>query len=137
MGQGLSMKQSSILLFVLLLFASVSLAAAGDLELQSNRFQVIVAWKTPAGATGAGQGIAVTSDSGYFWFFDPANVELILKVLDGCALNQHFWVFAGGLTNVNTTITVIDVEKGVARTYTNPQSTPFQPIQDTSAFACP
>ncbi|HEY4563258.1 MAG TPA: hypothetical protein VIJ36_09775, partial [Thermoanaerobaculia bacterium] len=70
----------------------------------------------------------------YFWFFDPANVETIVKVLNGCGLNQRYWVFAGGLTSVQTVITVRDTRTGIAKTYTNPQGTPFQPVQDTSAF---
>jgi hypothetical protein len=59
-------------------------------------------------------------------------------VLDGCSLNSHYWVFAGGLTNVNAVITVTDTSNGTSKTYTNPANTEFKPIQDTSAFAtCP
>jgi hypothetical protein len=118
---------------------ATSAHAAGDtmLPLQNSRFQVAVTWKTPDGSTGSGHGVALTGDSGYFWFFDAANVELILKVLDGCAVSQHFWVFAGGLTNVMATISVTDTLTGVNKTYTNPLSTPFRPIQDTAAFNCP
>jgi hypothetical protein len=59
----------------------------------------------------------------------------VVKVLDGCAVSNTFWVFAGGLTNVQTTIQVTDTATGASQTYSNPQSTPFAPIQDTSAFA--
>jgi len=38
---------------------------------------------------------------------------------------------------VLTTITVTETATGAARRYDNPQSTPFRPIQDTGAFACP
>jgi hypothetical protein len=35
-------------------------------------------------------------------------------------------------------LTVTDTQTGAIQTYTNPQGTPFQPIQDTNAFAtCP
>ena len=34
-------------------------------------------------------GVGLTSDSGYFYFFDPANIELVIKVLNGCGLNGH------------------------------------------------
>jgi len=33
-------------------------------------------------------------------------------------------------------ITVTDTHTGATQTYENPQSTPFQPIQDTAAFLC-
>jgi len=80
----------------------------------------------------------LTTDTGYFWFFRDTNVEMVLKVLDGCGVNDRFWVFAGGLTNVAVEIEVCDTLAGLKRLYSNPQETPFQPIQDTGAFAtCP
>jgi hypothetical protein len=45
-------------------------------------------------------------------------------------------VFSGGLTNVAYTITVTDTVTGISKTYSNPQGTPSQPIQDTNAFVC-
>jgi hypothetical protein len=106
--------------------------------LAAGRFRVTTSWSTPQGDTGTGMAVPLTGDTGYFWFFNDANVELVLKVLNACSFADHFWVFAGGLTNVAVEITVVDSVTGAARTYTNPQSTPFQPIQDTMAFAtCP
>jgi PKD repeat protein len=103
-----------------------------------SRFKVETTWKTPAGATGSGQAVQLTSDTGYFWFFNSENVEMVVKVLDACSLNQRFWDFAGGLTNVQVDIKVTDTKTGTVKMYHNPQNTPFQPIQDTSAFAtCP
>jgi PKD repeat protein len=105
--------------------------------LDGNRFQVDVGWTAPqAGGSGPGEAVALTDDTGYFWFFNQANVEMVIKVLNGCAVNHQFWVFAGGLTNVGVDITVTDTLTGKMRTYHNPQGTPFQPIQDTSAFGC-
>ena len=63
---------------------------------------------------------------------------MVVKVLNGCGLNQRYWVFAGGLTNVKVTLTVTDMSNNTVKVYTNPINTPFQPIQDTAAFAtCP
>ena len=65
-------------------------------------------------------------------------VEMVVKALNACTFNSRFWVFAGGLTDVNVVMTVTDTLSGVVKTYTNPQSTAFQPILDTAAFAtCP
>lgn len=51
---------------------------------------------------------------------------------------DRYWVFAGGLTDVQTRITVTDTRTGNIKTYLNLQGTAFQPIQDTGAFAtCP
>jgi hypothetical protein len=99
-----------------------------------NRFQVTVTWRDPQGNTGSGRAVPLTSDTGYFWFFNQANIELVIKVLDACIINQRFWVFAGGLTNVEVEIKVVDTETGTEKTYRNPQNTAFLPIQDTSAF---
>jgi DNA-binding beta-propeller fold protein YncE len=106
--------------------------------LQGGRFRVEIAWRTPDGGSGPGEAVRLTADSAYFWFFSSGNVELLVKVLDGCPVNQRAWVFAGGLTNVRTTLTVTDTKTGAARTYDNPQGTAFAPLQNTSAFAsCP
>ncbi len=79
-------------------------------------------------------------DYGVFFFFDPDNIEMVVKVLDACDLEgfNSFWVFAAGLTDVEVTLTVTDTQTGSSKEYFNPLNTAFQPIQDTSAFAtCP
>jgi len=59
-------------------------------------------------------------------------------VLDGCGINQRYWVFAGGLTDVRVELTVEDTVSGEVRIYTNPLGGAFLPIQDMEAFAtCP
>ncbi|MGH9399710.1 MAG: hypothetical protein ACRD00_05035, partial [Thermoanaerobaculia bacterium] len=79
-----------------------------------------------------------TSDTGQFWFFSSSNVEIVVKVLNGCGVNTRYWVFAGGLTNVQVTLTVTDMSNSTMKTYINPLNTAFAPIQDTNAFAtCP
>ncbi len=111
-------------------------AGPARLCLGGNRFQVDVAWTAPGRGSGSGRAIPLTNDTGYFWFFSDSNIEMVIKVLDACGVNQKFWVFAGGLTNVETGITVTDTLTGAVRTYRNPPDTPFQPIQDTGAFPC-
>lgn len=106
--------------------------------LQGGRFRVEATWQTADGASGAAQAAPLTGDTGSFWFFSSANVELLVKVLNGCALTHAFWVFAGGLTNVQVALSVTDSQTGETNVYKNPQATAFLPIQDTAAFAtCP
>ncbi len=113
-------------------------AGPTTLCLNGGRFRVTAFYATAAGASGPGMGVSLTGDSGYFWFFDSANIELVVKVLDACTLaSPHFWVFAGGLTNVGDTLIVEDTQTGASRTYNNPIGTPFAPLQDTQAFSCP
>jgi hypothetical protein len=106
--------------------------------LNFSRFRVTVTFLTPQGQSGNGMAVPETTDTGMFWFFTANNIEAIIKVVNGCVLNSRYWVFAGGLTNVQVVLTVTDTQTGTTRTYTNPQGTAFQPIQDTNAFAtCP
>ena len=58
-------------------------------------------------------------------------------MLTGCTVNNDYWVFAGGLTDVGVRIKVTDTVTGAAKSYSNAVGTPFQPIQDSSAFPCP
>lgn len=110
---------------------------ANSLCLNNGRFRVTATYQSAA-SSGAGTAIPGTSDTGQFWFFSAQNVEIVVKVLNGCGFNQRYWVFAGGLTNVQVTLTVTDMANNTVKTYTNPLNTAFQPIQDAAAFAtCP
>jgi hypothetical protein len=111
---------------------------AHTLCLNDHRFAVTASYTSvPQGLPVQATAVPLTADTGYFWFFDPANVELVVKVLDGCAVNGHAWVFAGGLTNVNVLLQVIDTRTGTMQSYSNALGTAFQPVQDSSAFPCP
>ena len=110
---------------------------ATTLCLHGGRFKVTTTWTRTNGDSGSGTGVTLTDDSAYFWFFSPDNVELVVKVLDACPNAQRFWVFAGGLTNVEVRMTVVDTDTGAVRIYDNPLGTAYVPLQDTNAFACP
>jgi membrane-associated phospholipid phosphatase len=108
--------------------------------LENSRFKVQSIWRTFIGiesGSAPGHALPQTNDFGQFWFFSPDNVELSVKVLNGCALNNHFWVFASGLTNVEVVLRVTDTLTGETRTYFNPNGQAYTPVQDTSAFSCP
>jgi ELWxxDGT repeat protein len=107
--------------------------AADRLCLGNGRFAVTVAWRDFAGNTGTGQAIPLTADTGGFWFFSPENLELAVKVLDGRALNNAFWVFYGALSNVEYEITVTDTETGLTRRYQNPAGQ-LASVGDTRGF---
>jgi hypothetical protein len=115
---------------------TVPACAPDRLCFQEGRFEVRAEWVADISSFGTATPIQLTADTGYFWFFQPENVELLVKVIDGCFLNGHFWFFAAGLTNVETRITVTDTLLGTTQTYTNPRGTPFAPVQATSTFGC-
>jgi len=117
-------------------------AGATRLCLQKGRFRAEVAWDAN-GTAGAGQAVAnpsagLSENSGLFWFFSPDNWEVMVKVLDGCALNGRFWVFAAGTTNVHYVLTVTDTATGAVARYENPAGRAAAAVTDTSAFQnCP
>jgi hypothetical protein len=79
--------------------------------------------------------VPLTDDSGYFWFFNPDNIEMLLKVLDACVEPfNHFWVFSAGLTNVEVALKVTDLATGEEKVYNNPLGQAYPPILDTEAF---
>jgi hypothetical protein len=109
-----------------------------SLCLAGYRFRVTATFQqTPEGPSSPATAVPLTNDTGYFWFFDPTNVEMVVKVLTGCAVNNDYWVFAGGLTDVGVELKVTDTLTGAVKMYSNAVGTPFQPIQDSSAFPCP
>jgi plastocyanin len=112
---------------------------ATTLCLNNGRFQVQVQWVDYFGNTGFGQVVPnFSADSGLFWFFSANNWELMVKVLNGCPVNQHYWVFGAAATSVQYTITVSDTQTGQIKQYFNPLNTQAAALTDTSAFAtCP
>ncbi len=109
---------------------------AETLCLTQDRFRVEVDWHDPrSGDSGSGNVLPGTTldDSGFFWFFDPANVELIVKVLDARPVNGHFWVFTGSLTDVERRITVTDTVTGQVNVYERAAGNPTGHV-DVTAF---
>jgi hypothetical protein len=107
-----------------------------------QRFKVTASYHTAqsGGLSGTGQAVPLaplgTVHGGMFWFFSPDNPEMLVKILNGCSITDHFWAYISAGTNVAFTITVEDtILANVSKTYTNPDRTPALPIQDTLALA--
>jgi trimeric autotransporter adhesin len=108
----------------------------------ADRFQVEVDFETSQAGGLAGKAPAIplaavgVDRGGLFHFGNPTNPEVLLKVLDGCALNDHYWVFYSAATNVGLEVRVTDTLTGEEATYENPDLTPAIPVQDTAALPC-
>jgi PKD repeat protein len=107
--------------------------------LSASRFKVTAIYRTGDGRTGPAHAFPLTPNTGYFWFFDSTNVEVVTKVLPFCANPfNSIWIFAAGLTNVEVTLTYTDTKNGTVVTKKNNLNTAFAPVQDTAAFkTCP
>lgn len=111
-------------------------ADATTLCLNGDRFRARVRYATDKGETGLGNGVLLTGDTGYFSFFDTSNVEIVVKVLDGCAANGKYWLYATGLSDLEVELEVADPVTQTRHAYTSPPREAFLPVADTKAFAC-
>ncbi len=107
--------------------------------LLGGRFEVEVAWSDATGPGGPGMAAGCPNDaSSLFWFFAPDNWELMVKAIDGCAVNGHYWLFSAATTNVGYELTVTDTRTGALKRYDNPYGKNAPAVTDTSAFdGCP
>jgi hypothetical protein len=103
--------------------------------LLQNRFRVSATIATGP-QTLQGQAGKNGSESGFFFLFGTTNVELVVKVLDGRALNTFFWVVVTPVVaNVGYTVTVTDTQNGRVKTYTFPVTAAPPLVFDTGAFS--
>jgi hypothetical protein len=109
--------------------AATSLCLAGD------RFRLDATFGAGSHSATA-HPVPLTSDTGALWFFDQANPELVVKILDGTAVNGHHWLFYGSLTDVEFDLTVTDTTTGQQRLYHNPAGT-LASLADTRSFPPP
>ena len=113
-----------------------SACQAGGEELclgEDGRFRVTARWTTRDGS-GAALSLPLTRDTGAFWFFNSVNLEIVLKVLDACPVNDRFWVFLTGLTNVGVEVSVRDAVTGKTWTEIHPAGAALPTRLDTDAF---
>ncbi|KAA0254800.1 hypothetical protein FBQ97_12465 [Acidobacteria bacterium ACD] len=101
-----------------------------------NRFKVQADYRDYGGNAGAGKAQALTADSGYFWFFDAANVELVVKMVNSCSYSTGFSLYASGLTDVETTFKVTDTKNGTYKEFKKPLGQKFTTISE-APFSCP
>lgn len=106
--------------------------------LLSGRFAVTVRFSNPnqGGAINAARAVSETDKTGRMWFFNAANTELIVKMIDGSTANGHAWLFYGGLSDLEYWIDVLDTETGATRRYHNPAGE-LCGLADTRAFPTP
>ncbi len=106
--------------------------------LRDNRFTVDVEWTDSDNVSGPGKLITQSDDSALLYFFSENNWEMLIKVLDGCSINDRNWVFYAATTDVAFTLTVTDTQANETKIYQNPLGQAADAITDTDAFlTCP
>jgi hypothetical protein len=110
----------------------------GNLCLLDARFRVTVFARDARSGEGA-QGVAANENDMFGYFSLPGitghaeNPEVFVKMLDGRELSGRFWVFYGGLTDLEFTLTVTDTVTGAVKSYTKPAGS-YCGDADTQAF---
>lgn len=78
-----------------------------------------------------------SSDSALFWFVDPSNWELQVKIVDFCELNNRYGVFVGGTTDLQVDILVEDTKNQFPPLrFHNPLGQDFDKISAAFAGTC-
>src|SRR4029079_73108 len=88
-----------------------------------NRFSITAQWRTnptPGSPVDGNATVRVAdSGSGIFWFFAPDNWEVMVKAINGCGLNDRFWIFSASATNVFYRMNVFDTVNFESKVYFN------------------
>lgn len=109
-----------------------------SIPFHEGRFVASVTWNT-SGKDESGFAVPTDStvaDSGLFWFFQPSNWELMVKVLDGCGSNKHYWVIGAAATDVKFTLRITDTLTGNEWEQKNPGGALAPAFADVEAFPC-
>jgi hypothetical protein len=102
--------------------------------LLDGRFQLRLAWRGPGGAALAARALPLADGFGAFAFASEGNLEVVLRAVDGRAVNGRFWLLVGGLTDGEYTLTVSDTATGAVRRYGN-RAGQLASFADFEAFA--
>jgi len=120
-----------------------STAACDDrnaLCLGDGRFEATVQWH-PSIAGGDRLSkralLPETPSAGVFTSSAQEEPQLLLTVLDRCAVNGHYWLSLAAATDVEFSVTVRDTLTGRTRLYLNPAGSTPSVLRDVEAFgAC-
>lgn len=100
-------------------------ATSAQLAMMNNRFALTLSARDPrTGLTATGVTLPKNDESGFYTLpgltGDANNVEVFVKLVNATAVDGHYWVFYGGLTDFEYTLTVTDTATGKVRSYMKP-----------------
>ncbi len=84
------------------------------------RFRIEVLWHDFTG--GSGRALVQQEEAAWasFSFFDPGQIDVVVKVIDARSLSGNHWVFYASLSDVSFDLSVVDTQTGLSRVYRNP-----------------
>lgn len=96
---------------------------------QGGRFGIEVVW---SGQQLFRYGINFPNTESASFYPLYGSLEVLAKVLDGCGVNNRYWVFSAGATSLSYSVEVTDYQTGNVKLY----PTAGCPLTDTTAFTC-
>ncbi|HEY3570716.1 MAG TPA: Calx-beta domain-containing protein [Thermoanaerobaculia bacterium] len=106
--------------------------------LGGGRFEATVQWQPSISRADRGSrrvAVSEASDTGLFASSPEEEPQILLHVLDRCAVNGHYWVDFAAVTDLEFTIRVRDTQTGRTRIYHHPAGSAPAPVRDVEAFA--
>jgi hypothetical protein len=106
-----------------------------------GRFLITTTFRTataPGPSDGSGHVVVAGANSGIFWFFSSDNWEVMVKAINGCGLNNRYWIYSAATTDRFYRMEVFDTLHPTSKIYFNYAGPPAPAVTDSSAFAtCP
>ncbi len=99
---------------------------------QGNRFGIEMVMDSANGTVRAS-----SSQSAVFSRYASSNWEVVAKVLNGCSINNSWWVFAAGATNSGYILYVYDVPNSGSIGYDGGILVPITDTGQFNSFPCP
>ncbi|MEM8930702.1 MAG: hypothetical protein AAGE94_05975 [Acidobacteriota bacterium] len=118
---------------------TVPIGDADDAVDLLDRYRVRATWTTPLGESGPARPVPdPTRESALFTFFDVSNWEVMVKVLDACAINGHRWVVLTLASDLEVDLEIVDLDTpdSAPWTFLQPQGMLSPTVIDVEAFAC-
>ncbi len=78
------------------------------LSLIGGRFTVNLGWRSAGGPDNVAASRQLSDGSGYFWFYNSADVEVTVKMIDATSFDGYYWLFVASGTTTPFAITVSD-----------------------------
>ena len=103
--------------------------------LTAGRFRVEATFFAAQTGSGIARVVPLNANSGTMTFFSPQVSEVLIKVINACALNNRFWVYGAAATDVGYDITVTDTATDDTKVYSKTQGPPAPALTDSDAFA--
>ena len=106
--------------------------------LKDGRFEAAIEWRAfddEAEREAKRVILPESPGSGLFSLSPRGETQFLLNVLDGCAINNHYWLYFAAVTDVEFTVKVRDTQTGRTWVHLNPGGNVAAPVRDVDAFA--